>query len=300
MSARRSDWLGSFAFAAAATVAWGAWLALDHPALLALALAVHAVAGGLVYYTASRERRALAAALAACVPAIGPIAAVLLEATPSRGGADLLGDLVPSRRRLDAREIARRITASLPPCEAILSGDAEARRATIARLVARAGAEDVAILRWARRQEDSDISVEAALALEEIGERFEQRLRAARAAASAGPTAAAHAAIVTVISEGVCSGIVDGVVLPELVAEARRHHLIAVVQDPSLTEHLAIAIARIELAARQPARALAVLSSVTGAPSPELVELRREAAYAARHFEQVSSAAAGKVALGSR
>lgn len=299
MSARLSDWLGWSAFAAAAGVAWGGWLALDNPLLLPLAVAVQLFAGVVVHYTAPAPRRGLAVTLSVCVPVIGPLAAVWVDAMRGRGGADLLVDLVPPQKRLDGSEIARRLVGSLPPCEAIVSGDVDARRATIARLVDRAGADDIAILRWAHRQPDPEISVEAALALEEIGQRFEQRLRTARSAASTKPApAAAHAEVVTTISEGVLTGIVDTILVRKLLIEARRHHLMAIVQDPTLTEKLAIAMARLELAARRPARALGLLRSVSDSTSRELVELRREAAYAARKFDEAAPVMHGKVAVG--
>lgn len=298
MSARLSDWLGWSAFAAAAGVAWGGWLALDNPILLPLAIAVQLFAGVVIHYTAPAPRRGLAVTLSACVPVIGPLAAVWVDAMRGRGGADLLVDLALPQRRLDGAEIARRLVGSLPPCEAIVSGNVDARRATIARLVDRAGADDIAILRWAHRQPDPEISVEAALALEEIGQRFEQRLRSARAAASANPTPAAHAEVVTAISDGVRTGIVDTILVRKLLVEARRHHLMAIVEDPTLTEKLAVAMARLELAARRPARALGLLRALRDTTSREVLELRREAAYAARRFEEAAPALHGKVAVG--
>lgn len=298
MSLRHADWLGWFFIAAAAAIAWGGWLVLDLPVLLAIGLAVQALAGVVVHYTASRERRALASTLAVSVPVLGPLAAIWLEAVTGRGGADLLVDLGPVRRRMDGSEIARRLTASLPPCEAIVGDNVEARRATIGRLVERASADDIAILRWAHRQPDSEISLEAALALEEIGQRFEQRLRAARDAANTSPSPGAHAEIVLAISDAVRKNIVDSVLVPKLLVEARRHHLVAVVQDPALTETLAISLARLELAARQPGRALGVLCTIAGSTSSELIELRREAAYATRRFEGLPPAFDGKVLVG--
>lgn len=298
MSLRHADWLGWFLIAAGAAIAWGAWLVFDMPVMLPIALAVQVLAGLVIYYTASRERRGLASTLAASVPVIGPVAAIWLEAVTGRGGADLLVDPAPVRRRMDGSEIARRLVASLPPCEAIIAGDVEARRATIGRLVERASADDIAILRWAHRQPDSEISLEAALALEEIGQRFEQRLRAARAAANTSPTPYAHAEIVFAISDAVRKNIVDSVLVPKLLVEARRHYLVAVVQDSTLTEKLAIAVARLELAARQPARALGVLRTIADSTSSELIELRREAAYATRRFDELPPTFEGKVLVG--
>lgn len=298
MSRRHADWLGWFLIAAGAAIAWGAWLVFDMPVMLPIAIGVQVLAGIVVYSTASRQRRGLASTLAASVPVIGPLAAIGLEAVTGGGGADLLVDLAPIRRRMDGSEIARRLVASLPPCEAIVSGDVEARRATIGRLVERASADDIAILRWAHRQPDSEVSLEAALALEEIGQRFEQRLRAARVAADTNPTPRAHAEIVCAISDAVRKNIVDTVLVPKLLVEARRHHLVAVVQDPALNEKLAIAVARLELAARQPARALGVLRTIEGSTSKELIELRREAAYATRRFDVLPPTFEGKVLRG--
>jgi hypothetical protein len=301
MSTRRYDPVGWSALALAAATAWGGWLVLQETVLLALAIAVQALGAILLFFTVQRHRRGLALTLAVSVPVVGLAAAIWIESTRSRGGDELLVDPHVKRRRLDGSEIARRLTASLPPCDAIVSGDVEARRATISRLVERSRSEDVAVLRWAHRQSDSDISVEAALALEEIGQRFEVRLRKARDAAKANPTPAAHATIVSTISNGVRTGIVDNVMVSKLVAEARRHHLIALVADPTLAEQLALAIAPLELAARQPLRALAALRAVTGPTSSnELLALQREAAYAARRFDELPSAVGGEVAVGGR
>ena len=146
---------------------------------------------------------------------------------------------------VDGLAIARRLTTSLPSCEALVSGDLEARRATISRLAKRATPADIAILRWARSQDDADVAVEVALALEEVGLAFEQRVHAARAAAIANPCFASHAAVVHVISAGALANVIDVPVLRKLAALAREHYDAAIALQPTHAAELVAAQARL-------------------------------------------------------
>src|SRR5262249_5916556 len=119
-----------------------------------------------------------------------------------RGGRQ--PDLGPVARAAD-RDGGRggdfgRLAAALPSCEALSAGTGAGRRAGIAALVRRGGAEAVALLRWALGAADPDLAVDAALALEEMTASFDARLATCREAlASARPPAA----------EGVAAG--DGI-----------------------------------------------------------------------------------------
>lgn len=267
-------------------VTWSVWVATQAPGALAVAVVTQLLGALAMATVTERARRALAVTLAAAVPVVGPLAVVLLVQARGKDGLDLLHDPHARAPRLDALAIARRLTTSLPSCEAIMSGDVDARRATLARLTARARPDDVAILRWARGHDDPEVAVEVALAFEELGQRFEQRLRDARDAAAAEPTASAHAQIVHAISAGITSGVVDATLVSRLAEEARRHHVAAAVLDPSLARVLVAPRARIELAACRPTIALAQLeAAIRRSPDPELLELYAQAAYAARRFE---------------
>lgn len=267
-------------------VTWSVWVATQASGALVLALGVQLVVGLAMAWVTAPERRALAAVLGMTVPVLGALAAAWTAEAQGRGGAELLHDPHARAARMDGVAIARRLTTSLPSCEALVSGDIEARRATISRLGQRASADDVAILRWARTQHDPEIAVEVALAFEDVGQRFEERVQAARSAATALPSFETHAAVVRVICDGVLSGLVDAPLIGKLAAEARRHHATAGALDAASAVALVAPRVRLELAVRRPAVALSMLTAtLKRGPVEELLKLYPEAAYAARRFE---------------
>ncbi|HEY5948039.1 MAG TPA: hypothetical protein VIV40_21230 [Kofleriaceae bacterium] len=271
-------------------IAWSLWIASPDAMFLILAVVMQVAPGILLAWIAAPDRRALIVVVAALVPVIGPIASLYIDRERGRGGAELLADSVAltSSRRLTGAEIAQRLVGALPPCEALVSGDADARRATITQLSWRAGSEDIAILRWARNQRDADVAVEAALALNELEQRFEQNLREARAAVAAQPSFTSHAALVTAICSGVITGIVDPPLISTLAVDARVHYLEATIADPDAARELVIPCVRLELAARRPDLALALTKrALARSADPMLVQLYTEAAYAARRFDLV-------------
>jgi len=266
-------------------VTWGVWVATQATGALLIALGVQLVAGLATALVTFPERRSLAAALATVVPVIGPLAGAWAADARGHGGKELLPapQVAP---RVDGVAIARRLTTSLSACDALMSRDLEARRATIARLSRRARPDDIAILRWARRHDDPEVAVEVALAFEDVGQRFEQQLNTARAAAAADPCVATHAAVVRVISEGVVTGVVDAPQIGRLAQEARTHYDAAIALEPTSARELVAPRARLELAVRRPAIARDLLAAAfkTSADA-ELVALYSEAAYAARRFD---------------
>lgn len=252
--------------------AWGTWLAVDTPALFALAVVIQLGFGAAMWFVVRPERRDLAAVLSITLPVVGPLATAWIDGIEGTGGADLLADRETPKMPVNGSAIAQRLTSSLPPCEAILSTDVDARRATIARLAERAEADDIAILRWARNVDDPEVAVEAALALEEIGQRFDDALS----------TADEPRAIVLAISQAIAAGVVDHAQVGNLVDQARRSY--AMIARPDID--LVLARARMELAARQPRVALGVLKTMIAATDdPRLIQLHSEAAYAARRFD---------------
>lgn len=252
--------------------AWGTWLAVDTPALFALAVSLQVAFGGAMWFVVRPERRDIAVVLSVALPVVGPLASAWVDGVEGRGGTELLADREPPRYRMNGSEIAKRLVESLPPCEAIVSADVEARRATIGKLAERANADDIAILRWARNLDSSEVAVEAAMALEEIEQRFEQELR----------TAEDPRDIVIATSRAVATGVVDPAVVGKLVKDARTSY--EMVARPDI--ELVLARARLELAARQPRLALGVLKTMIATTTDtRLVELHAEAAYAARRFD---------------
>lgn len=276
------------------SVTWSVWVASQATGALAIALGVQLVAGLAGALVAVPERRTLAAALACVVPIVGPIAGAWAADARGHGSAELL-PAPHGPAHVDGLAIARRLTTSLPSCEALVSNDLEARRATIARLARRAAADDLAILRWARSHPDPDVAVEIALALEEVGERFEQRVHAARTAAIADPCFTTHAAVVREISAGIVSGVVDTPLIRTLVDEARVSYAAAIAAEPARARELIAAAARLELAMRRPTVARTLVAGVLGSSADaELVALYNEAAYAARRFDLTPELASRK------
>lgn len=252
--------------------AWGAWLAVATPALFALAVVIQLGFGAAMWFVVRPERRDLAAVLSITLPVVGPLATAWIDGIQGSGGADLLADRETPKVPINGSAIAQRLTSSLPPCEAVLSTDVDARRATIARLAERAEADDIAILRWARNLNNPEVAVEAALALEEIGQRFDDALRSAEE----------PRAIVVAISQAIAGGIVDHAQVGKLVEQARTSY--GMIARPDID--LVLARARMELAARQPRIALSVLKTmIATTDDPRLIQLHNEAAYAARRFD---------------
>jgi hypothetical protein len=290
---RRDRYLLGHAIASAIVSAftWGHWVTSDSGGALALALGVHVSVAALTTWLVEPSRRALALALGIAVPVLGPAAAAIASSIIGRGGDELLFDPHAVQARIDGAEIARRLTHSMPVCEALASADADARRQALAKLKARGAAEDIAILRWARTQRRGDAAVEVALAFEEISTRFEQQLASARAAAIATPTYTSLSAVFVIAAGGITNGVVDGPLVARVAAECARHHSAAVALDPDRGRELLVTRVRVELALHRPDEALVLLDG--SARHGELGELYLEAAYAARRFDLVPELARG-------
>lgn len=275
---------------------WALWIATDESGALLVTLFVHLVAAGLTAVLVEPRRRALVVALGIVVPVFGPFAAALSTIIAGRGGGDLLHDPDHVTTRIDGAEIARRLTHCMPVCEALASGDVEARRQALSKLKTRGAAEDIAILRWARTQRGGDAAVEIALAFEEISCRFENQVAAARAAAATAPTYASISAVFMLLSAGISSGVIDGQLVARVAKESARLHEAAVALDPDRGRELLVARVRLELALHRPGDALALLDDpeLERAGATELGALYREAAYAARLFWLVPEMSRGR------
>jgi len=268
---------------------WALWIATETSSALVLALFFHVASAGCTAYLMTPRRRALAIALGLVVPVLGPLAAALSSLVVGRPGADLLHDPHAVVLKTNGLEIARRLTESLPACEALVSSSTEARRQALAKLKARAAPEDISTLRWARTQPHSDAAVEVALAFEEINARFEHDATAARAAVKASPSYATSSALFQILTVGITSGVVDAPLVARLGAEACRHHDVAVSLDPRRAEELLADRVRLELAMHHPNEALALLTTkpLDLVRHRDLAQLYFEAAYAARRFDLV-------------
>jgi hypothetical protein len=288
-SSDRLIWVAACSLTAASATVWLGWAARPSDALAIMMLLLTGAAAVPMALLATRERRTLAVLLVLVVPMLGPLASAMAIVARGRGGEELIHDPAARSKRIDGAGLARTLTRALPACEALVSGDAELRRATISRLAGRANAEDLTVLRWARTRPDAELAVEIALAFEDIGQRFENKLGQARAEAGANPSYATHHTLIRVIADAILAGIVDAPLIAKLASEARIHYDAAVAIDPDRAQELLATRARLELAVGRPEQVIVLLvEQVTADPRGELTTLYLEAAYAVRAFDVIT------------
>jgi hypothetical protein len=253
-------------------------------ALLHVAAALSFLITPLGAGTLAPSERMLAAALTLTLPLVGaPVALVALSTV----GRSELTQAAPLERRLppppDPEEV-RRMAEALPCCEALLSGDADLRRAIIATLTRRADADALAMLRWALGAPDPELAVEAALALEEISASFETRLGAGRRGVRESPTFEVVQAAAENITSAVDAGVADPSLIPSLAAEARQLYQQAADLEPTRYAVIAAGRARLELAVLRPDAAVSCIDGALARGPAEaraaLLELREEAVLA--------------------
>jgi HEAT repeat protein len=145
------------------------------PATVGLAAATHAVAIVLLFgvMRARASRASLGAAAAFAVPGAGVAVAAAVILTKGRDRVRRhCGPGVP-RHATPTTVAFRRLGHALCPCDA-LEGDEEQRRSALSALARRADHDAIALLQRASAAADPDLALAAALALDEIGERFER------------------------------------------------------------------------------------------------------------------------------
>jgi hypothetical protein len=127
----------------------------------------------------SRSQRALAASLVLALPVLGAVLAIVTLGTTRRGE---VGE-VPAREAPDPWTVTvtavNRITDGLSVWEALMSGSAAERSATVAMLARRADPASIALLRRAVAVGSADVAVDAAMALEDLRHQLEPQLGAA-------------------------------------------------------------------------------------------------------------------------
>jgi hypothetical protein len=289
-SGERSVWGAAATLSVVSAALWIAW-GIHSTDAFAIVIAAITVASSVpVAMMAPRERRMLAVMLVVIAPVIGPLAAAAAILAKGRGSDDLMRDPAAAPRRIDGTRLARQLTHALPPCEALVSGDIEKRRATISRLAGRANAEDLMMLRWAKTRQDPELAVEIALALEDIDQRFEAKLRVARLKAGATPSCTTHRELFQLITQAILTGVADLPLIPKLASEARIHYDAAIAAESSVRGELLATRARLELAMRRPELVVQLLDdSVKADPRGELVSLYIDAAYAMRAFDVIAT-----------
>ncbi len=252
-------------------------------ALHLAALLPFAVRSGL-----TTSERQLGAAFVFGLPVVGaPLAAL---AVLTVGQSELLDrpDDDPVLGDGPRADELRRMGEALPCCEALLSGQADERRAIIATLTRRADADAVALLRWALGAPDPELAVDAALALEEMAASFEVDLANCRKELAAAPDGKAPDAALAageLITDAIDAGVADPALVGTLAHEARGYFERA--GDGSSARLVAIANGRVslELAVLRPDTALACIDEALGqvapADRPALEAMREEAVLAA-------------------
>lgn len=141
-----------------------------------VAVTVHAAAILLLHLAmrARASRGTLGAAAALAIPGAGiAVAAALLftkgrERSPRRSAPRMRVSVSRSMHAL------RWLGRALCPCDALERGNDEQRRAALVALTRRADREAIALLRRASAAADPELALAAAIALDEIGKRFER------------------------------------------------------------------------------------------------------------------------------
>lgn len=266
-------------------------------------LHVAAVASMLRLRGGDPTRRQLAAAMAFSLPLIGIAMAALVVSLRGRDGDEILAGHGPVRRSASGAELTRRLTAGAPSCQLLLSADTETRRSAIAALQRDPDARAIALLRWSLAQPGPDLALEAALALEELGVRHTERSAQACAEAERRPARDSALAAAEELASAIHNGLADPALRPAIAARARDYYRRAAQLDEHRAGELALPRARLELAMLDPEAALALIEPAlhTGAGDPQLRELHRDAAHAARRFDLLARADASPgVALADR
>ncbi|HEX3764831.1 MAG TPA: hypothetical protein VHW23_39315 [Kofleriaceae bacterium] len=265
-------------------------------------LHVVAVASLLRLREVAPTRRQLAAAMAFCLPLIGIAMAALVVGLRGRSGDELLAGHGPVRRAASGAELTRRLTAGAPTCQILLSADAETRRSAIAALQRDPDARAIALLRWSLAQPGPDLALDAALALEELSVRHAERSAQACAEADRRPARDSAIAAAEELASAIHNGLADPALRPAIAARARDYYRRAAELDEHRAPELALSRARLELAMLDPEAALALIEPVLHtAGDPQLRELHRDAAHAARRFDLLARAdASPAVAVADR
>jgi hypothetical protein len=126
---------------------------------------------------AQPSRRWLCVAAVLAVPFVGAAVATASFMTRGRGSFALERRRKARRRPVLSTSAIRRLRGALSPCEALLCGDEERRRAALSGLSRRTDPEAIALLRRGAASEDPDLALSAALVLDDIGERAERAER---------------------------------------------------------------------------------------------------------------------------
>ena len=258
---------------------WALMSARNHPSALAIVVASHVLAVVAAGFPAGApgSQRAFMAAFTFALPLVGTGVAVLAIKTRGRGTIVQNVDVDAGTGELQLPTMAdiHRLTHALPACEALLTGTPDERSATVAMLARYPDAAAIALLRRAVARGESDVAVEAALTLEDLGARLDAHAAAARRALEEAPDFERAVSDANTLSDAIHSGLPEASSLPTLIEVARRGYETAVALRPECLPKLAWRWVRLELDALSPQAALAVLDRAAEmAPNPRFEGLR--------------------------
>ena len=241
----------------------------------------------------ARSRKLLAVVLSVVVPVAGPVLALIVAR--ARGGRVLtLDQLDPGIAARGAFAQMRRSADLSASLEKLMSPLAEERMGALVKLSMAADARAVAQLRWAIEHGAREVVLDAALTLEELSLRCEQRREAALALLETSPSFTTAFAAAEACAHGVLTGLADDASLASLADQARELYLQALQLDPTRANEVDEPLARLELAAARPGEALAIIERLSGrqqqggAIGQRVRQLRYQAAFAARRFDLLS------------
>ena len=241
------------------------------------------------------SRRLLAVVLVTLIPGAGGLLVLLVERVVG-GGVALEAEIPAAPPRALSVADARRLADLAPLLDRLTSTDAAERLAALIAVTSGPTGDGMNLLRWAVDHGTPDVVLDAALTLEALELAHEARLVRTQAALAAAPSFESAVAAAEAAADRVFSGIADVASVHALAGQARAAYAQAVVLAPLRGDEVHARVARLELAARRPIEALAVLGRLSGGATARfslgMRELCDDAAFAARRFELVSVAAA--------
>lgn len=250
-----------------------------------LGLTVHVLLTAFVWSSRpAGTRRTLEVAWMLSLPGLGLL--VALATIGVRGEGDLMQfdrGQVPSRT-IGPSHVVRTLSGHIPMCERLVSGVSAVRRSALAGLAIRNDAEAIEILRWAVRDPDGDLALDAALTLEELSDGYELCRAATLHQLAEAPTFETAVAAGDVVLEALTSRLVADAMISTLASEAHAHYAQAQCLASGSGSFLTVRLARLALLTLRPNDALELLEPalLTSDCSPELQPLYNDALIAAR------------------
>jgi hypothetical protein len=255
---------------------------------IALLLLIFAPSAGvLLALPASSSRRALVVALAFGIPLAGPILALL--AARIRGGRPMAKP--PKREEERPVRIGPDEASSmgaLPPIlERLLASDPAERLSALVVLSQRADSDAVMLLRWTIEHGSPEAVLDAALTLDELDLRWQQRLEETEKAVREEPSLENAVAAADTNAFGIITGLADPAIAPELASQARKFYRLAAKLGSERPPEVDERFAELELTMGNPQHALELTERLRASfPDREIPEeviaLSNQARFAAR------------------